>query len=72
MNIFRGLLSAHVLALSFKTELQSLSWYNNELLTMAEDLGKRLLPAFNTTTGIPHGRVSTICNCIIYQSMSSL
>lgn len=25
---------------------------------MAKDVGYRLLPAFNTTTGIPHARVS--------------
>ncbi|KOB67097.1 alpha-1,2-Mannosidase, partial [Operophtera brumata] len=27
---------------------------------MAEDIGKRLLPAFNTSTGIPHGRDSGV------------
>lgn len=36
-----------------------MTWYNGELLDMAKDLGYRLLPAFNTTTGIPYGRVST-------------
>lgn len=33
-------------------------WYKGELLTMAKELGYRLLPAFNTTTGIPYARVS--------------
>lgn len=33
-------------------------WYRGELLEMAKDLGYRLLPAFNTTTGIPHSRVN--------------
>lgn len=33
-------------------------WYRGELLNLAKDLGYRFLPAFNTTTGIPYGRVS--------------
>lgn len=33
-------------------------WYEGELLNMAKDIGFRLLPAFNTTTGIPYSRVS--------------
>lgn len=37
---------------------QYLKWYRGELLEMAKDVGYRLLPAFNTTTGIPHARVS--------------
>lgn len=35
-------------------------WYKGELLNMAKDLGYRLLPAFNTTTGIPYARVSNM------------
>lgn len=35
-------------------------WYTGELLLLAKDIGYRLLPAFNTTTGIPHARVNTI------------
>jgi mannosidase alpha-like ER degradation enhancer 3 len=35
-----------------------MSWYRGELLAMAKDLGYRLMPAFNTSTGIPHARVS--------------
>ncbi|CAG4955198.1 unnamed protein product [Colias eurytheme] len=53
-----GLLSAHVLATALKNEVPALHWYNGELLQKAEDLGRRLLPAFNTSTGIPHGRVN--------------
>ncbi|XP_059055204.1 ER degradation-enhancing alpha-mannosidase-like protein 3 isoform X2 [Achroia grisella] len=53
-----GLLSAHVLAMALRMDISVLHWYNGELLTMAEDLGRRLLPAFNTSTGIPHGRVN--------------
>lgn len=32
--------------------------YDNELLYLASDLGKRLLPAFETATGIPYGTVN--------------
>lgn len=53
-----GLLSAHVLSEVIKTKYQKMPWYQGELLDMAKDLGYRLLPAFNTTTGIPYGRVS--------------
>lgn len=35
-----------------------MSWYRGELLSMAKDLGYRLLPAFNTTTGIPYSKVN--------------
>ncbi|XP_041986540.1 ER degradation-enhancing alpha-mannosidase-like protein 3 [Aricia agestis] len=58
IRMLGGLLSAHILATALKNDVNSLSWYNGELLVMAEDLGKRLLPAFNTSTGIPHGRVN--------------
>lgn len=33
-------------------------WYRDELLHMAKDLGLRLLPAFNTSSGLPYPRVS--------------
>ena len=36
----------------------SMSWYRGELLTMARDLANRLLPAFNTTTGVPYPKVN--------------
>ncbi|KAL4717586.1 hypothetical protein ACJJTC_000735 [Scirpophaga incertulas] len=53
-----GLLSAHVLATTLRHQIPVLQWYSGELLVMAEDLGRRLLPAFNTSTGIPHGRIN--------------
>lgn len=60
--IFRGLLSAHVLAEFIRKKERGddahLKWYRGELLEMAKDLGYRLLPAFNTTTGIPHARIN--------------
>lgn len=70
IRMLGGLLSAHVLAKSIQnphdesirylneTERSRLSWYNSELLDLAEDLGRRLLPAFDTKTGIPHSRVN--------------
>lgn len=56
---FRGLLSGHIFAQHFKENSNFLQWYNGELLVMAKDLGYRLMPAFNTTTGIPYSRVRT-------------
>jgi hypothetical protein len=56
--VYRGLLSAHILAEYLQQRAGIMSWYRGELLSMAKDLGYRLMPAFNTTTGIPHGRVS--------------
>jgi len=56
---FRGLLSGHIFAQHFKENSNHLQWYNGELLAMAKDLGYRLMPAFNTTTGIPYSRVRT-------------
>ncbi|KAM3968804.1 ER degradation enhancer, mannosidase alpha-like 2 [Aphomia sociella] len=58
IRMLGGLLSGHVLAMALRADVPALQWYNGELLTMAEDLGRRLLPAFNTSTGIPHGRVN--------------
>lgn len=58
IRMLGGLLSAHVLASTLKHEVPCLHWYNGELLAMAEDLGKRLLPSFNTSTGIPHGKIN--------------
>uniref|UniRef100_A0A0N4ZTJ3 alpha-1,2-Mannosidase n=1 Tax=Parastrongyloides trichosuri TaxID=131310 RepID=A0A0N4ZTJ3_PARTI len=54
-----GLISAHLMVNILKEhDKKRFIWYKNELLNMAEDLGKRLLPAFNTTTGIPFSRVN--------------
>ena len=55
----RGLLSSHVFAELLRERKDArLRWYRGQLLELAEDMGRRLLPAFNTTTGIPHARVS--------------
>lgn len=33
------------------------SWYKDHLLYMAVDLANKLLPAFNTTSGVPYSKV---------------
>eukprot|EP00118_Oscarella_pearsei_P013367 m.106185 g.106185 ORF g.106185 m.106185 type:complete len:338 (+) comp37256_c0_seq3:249-1262(+) len=59
IRVLGGLLSSHVLAdLLHKQGSIHLHWYKGELLELAEEVGRRLLPAFNTTTGIPHARVN--------------
>lgn len=39
-------------------KLKRFKWYNGELLDKAKDLAYRLLPAFNTSTGLPMPRVN--------------
>jgi mannosidase alpha-like ER degradation enhancer 1 len=52
-----GLLSAHMIATTPAFGMR-VEGYDGELLLLAEDLGRRLLPAFkNSQTGIPHPRV---------------
>ena len=43
-----------------KSHKKGMEWYQDELLEKAKDIGYRLLPAFNTTTGMPYPRVSLI------------
>lgn len=51
-------LSAHIYASTPKHGF-ALPWYTDELLHMAHDLGKRLLPAFrHSLTGLPWARVN--------------
>ena len=42
-----------------KNDGLAMQWYNDELLDMSKDIGERLMPAFNTTTGIPYPKVLT-------------
>lgn len=70
IRMLGGLLSAHILAKSIQNQADrsirhlnastrnQLNWYQSEILNLAEDLGRRLLPAFDTKTGIPHPRVN--------------
>ncbi|BGP03907.1 hypothetical protein JCM10021v2_007655 [Rhodotorula toruloides] len=69
IRMMGGLLSGHLLAMpgaynrsdpsTFHSSIRgfSLPWYRSELLHLAHDLGRRLLPAFETPTGIPFARV---------------
>lgn len=62
IRVMGGLLSGHIFA-SQPGQPFYLPWYRKELLDMAYDLGKRLLPAFNTPTGLPYARVNIVtCN----------
>lgn len=61
IRILGSLLSAHLIITDPHQTLGQFAPdnYNNELLHLAHDLATRLLPAFdNTTTGLPHPRVS--------------
>ena len=52
-----GLLSAHLYA-SVPRLGSAIDGYNGHLLSLAYDLGVRLLPAFDTPTGIPSPRIN--------------
>jgi len=56
IRVLGGLLSGHIFA-SQPNQPFYLPWYRDQLLTLAYDLGKRLLPAFSTPTGLPFARV---------------
>ncbi len=58
IRVVGGLLSAHVLAELIHSRGQGMAQYKGELLNMAMDVGYRMLPAFNSTTGLPHPRVN--------------
>ncbi|XP_059093383.1 ER degradation-enhancing alpha-mannosidase-like protein 3 [Tigriopus californicus] len=53
-----GLLAGHVLSEYVRDRYGEMVWYKGELLNMALDIGYRLLPAFNSSTGLPHPRVN--------------
>ena len=68
IRILGGLLSAHILALDRRrlgiTEaflnIPPHLPYDGKLLDLAVDLGDRLIPAFDTKTGIPYGTVNLL------------
>jgi hypothetical protein len=72
IRILGGLLSAHLFAINEQYGVK-LDNYNNELLDLAYDLGKRLLPAFEKSkTQIPYTRVNLKKGVIsIFASTSS-
>lgn len=57
IRILGGLVSAHILATDSTNRLGQ-RVYNNELLSLAQDLGQRFLPAFDTPTGLPYAWVN--------------
>ncbi|BGP20642.1 hypothetical protein JCM10213v2_008805 [Rhodosporidiobolus nylandii] len=61
IRMLGGLLSGHLLASPTPPYSSirgfALDWYRGELLDLAVDLGRRLMPAFATPTGIPFARV---------------
>ncbi|KAK6138903.1 hypothetical protein DH2020_027364 [Rehmannia glutinosa] len=68
IRILGGLLSAHLIASDYNTFSGFIGYlidngmripsYDDELLHLAEDLARRMLPAFDTPTGIPFGSVN--------------
>nr|XP_043899113.1 ER degradation-enhancing alpha-mannosidase-like protein 3 isoform X2 [Solea senegalensis] len=58
IRVLGGLLGGHSMAVMLKEGGQSMQWYQDELLHMAKDMGLRLLPAFNTSSGLPYPRVN--------------
>lgn len=58
IRIVGGLLSAHLLSHRAGIELEPGWPCNGPLLRLAEDVAKRLLPAFDTKTGMPYGTVN--------------
>ena len=61
IRVLGGLLSGHFCASTLRdspTSSNTMSWYTSEFLVLAYDLGLRLLPAFDTATGIPYGTVN--------------
>lgn len=58
IRVLGGLLGAHVMADLLRQRGERMQWYRDELLHMAKELGHRLLPAFNTTSGLPYPKVN--------------
>ncbi|VDN17757.1 unnamed protein product [Gongylonema pulchrum] len=59
IRMIGGLISGHVMAKLVQAREEGiLEWYSDELLQMAANLADRLLPAFNTTSGIPYPRIN--------------
>ncbi|KAM4720098.1 ER degradation-enhancing alpha-mannosidase-like protein 3 isoform 1-T3 [Anableps anableps] len=58
IRVLGGLLGGHVMADLLRQRGERMQWYRDELLHMAVELGHRLLPAFNTTSGLPYPKVN--------------
>ncbi|KAL3818651.1 hypothetical protein ACJIZ3_004556 [Penstemon smallii] len=57
IRVLGGLVSAHILATDSTNRLAK-GMYKNELLLLAEELGQRFLPAFDTPTGLPYAWIN--------------
>nr|GMD42355.1 alpha-mannosidase I MNS5 [Ipomoea batatas] len=57
IRVLGGLVSAHILATDSTNRLVQ-GTYKNQLLDLAEDLGRRFLPAFDTPTGLPYAWIN--------------
>lgn len=60
IRVVGGLLSAHLLSRKAQMPLEPGWPCSGPLLRLAEDVATRLLPAFNTKTGMPYGTVNLI------------
>ncbi|XP_078459654.1 ER degradation-enhancing alpha-mannosidase-like protein 3 [Lampetra fluviatilis] len=58
IRVLGGLLGGHVMAIMLQEKGERMQWYSGELLHMAKEVGYRLLPAFNTSSGLPYPRVN--------------
>ncbi|XP_011298856.1 ER degradation-enhancing alpha-mannosidase-like protein 2 isoform X1 [Fopius arisanus] len=58
IRVVGGLLSAHLLSRKAGVKLEPGWPCNGPLLRLAEDMARRLLPAFDTPTGMPYGTVN--------------
>ncbi len=61
IRVLGGLLAGHLLAADPQLRLMRNSTYSGALLQLADDLGRRLLPAFRSATGIPFPTVCFGC-----------
>ncbi|KAL8457687.1 hypothetical protein ACS0TY_035528 [Phlomoides rotata] len=57
IRVLGGLVSAHILATDSTNRLAE-GTYNNQLLALAKELGERVLPAFDTPTGLPYAWIN--------------
>ncbi|XP_062008764.1 alpha-mannosidase I MNS4-like [Rosa rugosa] len=51
IRVLGGLLSAHLIASDYAMGMR-IPTYDNQLLNLAKDLGRQLLPAFDTPSGV--------------------
>eukprot|EP01147_Barroeca_monosierra_P007088 gene7088-425_t len=60
IRVLGGLISSHYCAISLRDHSSGhfMVWYDRQFIDLAEELGNRLLLAFDTATGIPYGTVN--------------